>query len=67
MKNILKRTDCPDSFVNWAARFGNRSHRLVVVGCPDLTRENLHAIAEGKNVQPAEIAAGRLMAGDYKD
>lgn len=66
LKNILKRDDCPDSFVNWAARFGNKSHQLAVVGRFDLTKENLQMIADGPNVQAAEIASGRLMCGDFR-
>ena len=66
LKNILKREDCPDSFVNWAARFGNKSHQLAVVGRFDLTKENLQMIADGPNVQAAEIASGRLMCGDFR-
>ena len=66
LKNILKREDCPDSFINWAARFGNKSHQLAIVGRSDLTKENLQMIADGSNVQPAEIASGRLMCGDFR-
>jgi hypothetical protein len=66
LKNILKRDDCPDSFINWAARFGNKSHQLAVVGRFDLTKENLQMIADGPNVQAAEIASGRLMCGDFR-
>ena len=66
LKNILKRDDCPDSMVNWAARFGNKSHQLAIVGRSDLTKENLQMIADGSNVQPAEIASGRLMCGDFR-
>ena len=31
MKNILRRPDCPDSFLNWAASHGSKSHHLALV------------------------------------
>ena len=63
MKNILKRPDCPESFLNWAARYGDKSHQLALVSRADLSRESLERIANGPHVKPAEVAAGRLMLG----
>jgi len=67
LKNILKRDDCPDSFLNWAAKCGDKSHHLAVVGRTDVTRENLQLIASGPNIKAAEIAAGRLISGDFTE
>ena len=67
LKNILKRDDCPDSFLNWAAKCGDKSHHLAVVSRTDLTKEILQTIAEGPHVKAAEVAAGRLISGDYKE
>ena len=67
MKNILKRDDCPDSFLNWAAKCGDKSHQLAVVSRTDMTKENLQMIARGPHVKAAEIAAGRLISGDFKE
>jgi hypothetical protein len=67
LKNILKRDDCPDSFLNWAAMCGDKSHHLAVVSRKGLSKEILQLIAKGSSVKAAEIAAGRLMAGDFKE
>ena len=67
MKNILKRDDCPDSLLNWAATSGDKSHQLGVVSRTEVTREHLLLIASGPNVKAAEIAAARLISGDFKD
>ena len=67
MKNILKRDDCPDPFLNWAAKCGDKSHHLAVVSRKDLSKEILQLIAKGPSIKAAEMAAGRLMAGDFKE
>jgi len=67
LKNILKRDDCPDSFLNWAAKCGDKSHHLAVVGRTQVTRENLQLIASGPHIKAAEIAAGRLISGDFTE
>ena len=64
MKNILKRADCPVSFLNWAARSGSKSHQLALVSRPDITKIQLETVAQGPHAKPAEVAAGRLMAGE---
>lgn len=61
MKNILRRPDCPDAFLNWAASHGNKSHHLALVAREDLTREQLQLIAEGSSIKAAETAAARLL------
>jgi hypothetical protein len=65
LKNILKRDDCPDSFLNWAAKSGDKSHQLAVVSRAKVTKENLQLIGNGPHVKAAEIAAGRLISGDF--
>jgi len=65
LKNILKRDDCPDSFLNWAAKNGDKSHQLAVVSRAEVTKENLQLICNGPHVKAAEIAAGRLISGDF--
>lgn len=67
MKNILKRPDCPESFLNWAAKYGDKSHQLAVVSRAKIATEILERIAKGPHAKPAEIAAGRLMSSDGKD
>ena len=65
LKNILKRVDCPDSLLNWAVKCGDKSHQLAVVNRADISKERLQIIADGPNVKAAEIAAGRLISGDF--
>ena len=66
LKNILKREDCPSSLLNWAIKCGDKSHHLAVVSRTDLSKEMLQRIGDGPHVKAAEIAAGRLLAGDFK-
>lgn len=66
LKNILKRDDCPFSLLNWATKCGDKSHHLAVVSRTDLPKELLQRISDGPHVKAAEIAAGRLIAGDFK-
>lgn len=63
LKNILKRPDCPESILSWAARYGDKSHQLALVSRADISIELLEHIANGPHVTPAEVAAGRLMTG----
>jgi len=65
LKNILKRKDCPFSLLNWATKCGDKSHHLAVVSRKDLSKDLLQKIADGPHVKAAEIAAGRLIAGDF--
>ncbi len=61
LKNILKRPDCPESILNWAARYGDKSHQLALVSRTEISKQLLECIANGPHVKPAEVAAGRLM------
>lgn len=65
MKSILKRDDCPESLLDWAVNYGDKSHQLAVVSRNHVTRSHLNRISSGSNVKAAEIAAGRLIAGDF--
>lgn len=65
LKNILKRDDCPASMLNWAITCGDKSHQLAVVTRSDLSREMLQRIADGPHVKAAEIAADRLLSGEF--
>lgn len=67
LKNILKRDDCPNSFLNWAAKSGDKSHHLAVVSRTEISKDVLQVIADGPHVKAAEIAAGRLISGDFKE
>ena len=61
LKNILKRPDCPESFLYWAAKHGDKSHQLALVGRSDISVELLNHVANGPHVKPAEAAAGKLL------
>jgi hypothetical protein len=63
LKSILKRPDCPDSFLKWAVRCGDKSHHLAVVSRTAFEKDLLEKIANGQHPKPAEVAAGRLMQG----
>jgi hypothetical protein len=65
IKNLLKREDCPSALLVWAARFGNQSHQLAMVQRSDLSRHSLQLISQGPHVKAAEIAAGRLISGNF--
>lgn len=66
MKSILRRDDCPHSLIVWAVARGDKSHQLAVVERTDLTPEMLQRIADGPHIRAAEVAAGRLLAGNFK-
>ena len=61
LRGILKRPDCPDSFLTWAARYGDKSLQLALVNRSDLSEELLKSVANGPHVKSAEAAARRLM------
>jgi hypothetical protein len=63
-RSILRRPDCPNSLLRWAAVYGGGSPRLAVAGRDDTTVDMLQAIAAGPCVKAAELAAARLMTGD---
>jgi len=60
-KNILRRPDCPASFLNWAASCGNAFLQLAVAGRADTPEDLLRRIASSRHVKAAELAAGRLL------
>lgn len=60
-KYILKRADCPPSFLEWAIRHGAAGLQLAVAGRDDIDRQMLECIAAGRHVKAAELAASRLM------
>lgn len=61
LKNILKRPDCPESFLYWAAKHGDKSHQLALVSRSEVSVELLKHVANGPHVKPAEAAAGKLL------
>lgn len=67
IKNILKRFDCPESFLRWAAAYGSRSHHLALVEREVVSRALLEQISAGPHGPAAEKAADRLMRGECID
>lgn len=63
LSNILKRPDCPESFLRWAAEHGDKSEQLSVAKRLSTTLDLLKIIAAGPHVKAAEVAAGRLLSG----
>lgn len=66
-KHILKRGDCPTSLLRWASIHGGRSHHLALVNRDSITRSMLEEIAEGPHGAAAEIAADRLLRGNWSE
>jgi hypothetical protein len=56
LKHILSLRDCPKSFLQWAARNGSDSEKLVVVRRVDVENELLEMIVAGKPCKAATIA-----------
>lgn len=67
IKNILRRDDCPDSLLRWAAAHGGRSHHLALVDRETISRAMLEQIAAGPHGPAAEKAANRLMRGEWSE
>jgi hypothetical protein len=59
LKHILSLRDCPKSFLQWAARNGSDSEKLVVARRLDVENELLEIIATGKPCKAAIIAIAR--------
>ncbi len=56
LKHILSLRSCPDSIIQWAARNGSDSEKLVVVRRLDVKNEVLQIVAAGKPCKAASIA-----------
>lgn len=62
LKHILSLRDCPQSFLQWAARNGSDSEKLVVVRRLDVEDELLEIIVAGKPCKAATIAIARNLS-----
>ena len=62
LKHILSLRDCPKSFLQWAARNGSDSEKLVVVRRVDVADELLEIIATGKFCKAATIAIAKNLS-----
>ncbi len=62
LKHILSLRDCPKSFLQWAARNGSDSEKLVVVRRVDVEDELLEIIVAGKPCKAATIAIARNLS-----
>ena len=64
LKNILKRPDCPESFMAWAVERGDEQQKLAVAMNPQAPEEILRSLVkQGGNPAAAAMSHGRL-AGD---
>lgn len=61
LKEFLKDPACPESFLVWACRFGNKTDQLEILKRSDLKVEWLKFIAQGAHPKPAERAMDRLI------
>ncbi len=55
LKNVLKRPDCPPSFLKWAAEHGSEQEKLAVAMNPAASPDMLQAIVQ-KGGKPASAA-----------
>jgi predicted DNA-binding WGR domain protein len=61
LKNILKRKDCPASFMKWALERGSEQERLAVAMNPETPKELLHMLVEqGGSIAEAAACHQRL-------
>lgn len=54
LKNILKRPECPESFLKWAVQHGDEQEKLAVVMNPNATQ----AILEGLTTHNGKVGEG---------
>ncbi len=59
LRHILSLRDCPNSFLQWAARNGSDSEKLVVVRRLDVEIELLEIVVAGKPCKAATIACAK--------
>lgn len=66
LKHILSLRDCPKSFLQWAAKNGSDSEKLVVVRRLDVENELLEIIVAGNSCRAATIAIARNLGSTLK-
>ena len=69
LKNVLKRAECPASFMAWAAAHGSEQERLAVAMNPQAQADVLQAIERkgGKAAQAAQQHANHPLASGEGD
>lgn len=69
LKNVLKRAECPQSFMVWAATHGSEQERLAVAMNPQAQADVLQAIERrgGKAAQAAQQHANHPLASGEGD
>ena len=69
LKNLLKRSECPSSFMVWAAVNGSELERLAVAMNRSATPDVLQAIERrgGKAARAAQLHSNHPLAGDDVD
>jgi hypothetical protein len=69
LKNVLKRAECPSSFMAWAAAHGSEQERLAVSMNPQAQADVLQAIESkgGKAAQAAQQHANHPLASAEAD
>ena len=66
MKNILKRPECPQSFLTWAAEHGSEEEMLAVAMNPNAPMEALQRLLKQKGKAAAAAKGHTLMAKEAK-
>lgn len=69
LKNVLKRSECPESFLNWAATHGSEQERLAVAMNPAAPRAALEQLvaAGGELADAAKAHANLQLSAEYDD
>lgn len=62
LKHILGLRDCPKSFLQWAARNGSDSEKLVVVRRQDVEDELLEIVSAGRSCKASTIAIAKNLS-----
>lgn len=66
MKNILKRPECPQSFLTWAAEHGSEQEMLAVAMNPKAPKEALQRLLKQKGKVAAAAKGHTLLAKEAK-
>jgi predicted DNA-binding WGR domain protein/3-methyladenine DNA glycosylase AlkC len=65
---LLKRPDCPQSFLNWAVKHGTEKERLAVAMNPEASEETLRElVSQGGDVAEAAMAHEKLAASSSSE
>lgn len=70
LRRIIKRTDCPKSFLKWAANHGSEGEQLAVAIHPKVSKDVLKLLAQrdglvGEAARGPRLNDKQVLVGDY--